>query len=58
MTNESKAMKEIHDIRLQIHEETKDMTVEQRIKHTKNAVCEVEKKYGIKFRRQIPTYLG
>jgi hypothetical protein len=53
MTNEPKAMKEIHDIRLQIHEETKDMTLEQRREHTRKSVEEFESKYG-KLRRPEP----
>lgn len=51
MTNEPRAMKEIHDIRLKIYEETKDMTEEQCIERTRAAVREVEEKHGIKFRR-------
>ena len=34
--NESKAMKEIHDIRLKNYEETKEMTNEEYIKHIKH----------------------
>jgi hypothetical protein len=48
---EPKAMKEIHDIRLQIYEDTKDLPDEQRAERTRSAVKEVEKLYGIKFRR-------
>jgi len=40
MASEPKAMKEIHDIRLQIYEETKNMTAEQRIANTQKAVEE------------------
>jgi hypothetical protein len=43
-------MKEIHDIRLKIHEETKDMTMEQRMEHTRKSVEEFEAKHG-KLRR-------
>ncbi len=50
-SNEPRAMKEIHDIRLKIYEETKDMTDEQRAERTRNAVREVEEQYGITFRR-------
>jgi hypothetical protein len=45
MTNEPKAMKEIHDIRLQIYEETKGMTLEQRREHTRKSVEKFESKY-------------
>ncbi|MCL2463323.1 MAG: hypothetical protein FWF44_11705 [Defluviitaleaceae bacterium] len=54
-TEEPRAVKEIHDIRLQIYEETKDMTEEQRMEHTRNAVREAEEMYGIKFRRAEDT---
>ncbi|MDR1573943.1 MAG: hypothetical protein LBS24_06495 [Clostridiales Family XIII bacterium] len=50
MSNEPRAMKEIHDIRLKIHEETKDMTMEQRMEHTRKSVEEFEAKHG-KLRR-------
>jgi len=51
MMNEPRAMKEIHDIRLKIYEETKDMTIEQRMEYTRNAAAEFEKKHGIRLRR-------
>jgi hypothetical protein len=54
MLNESPAMKEIHDIRLKIYEETKDMTPEQRTAHTNKAAEEFAKKHGIAIRWVTP----
>lgn len=51
MTNEPKAMSEIHTIREQIYEDTKGMTLKQRMAYTQNAVREMEEKHGVKFRR-------
>lgn len=51
MVNEPKAMREVHDIREKIYEETKDLTAEQRVKRTNQAVREMEEKHGVKFRR-------
>ncbi|MDR1322460.1 MAG: hypothetical protein LBK56_13745 [Gracilibacteraceae bacterium] len=48
---EPKAMKEIHDIRLQIQEETKNMTVDEIAAYYADAVRNAEKVYGVKFRR-------
>jgi hypothetical protein len=44
-------MKEIHDIRLQIYEETKSMTADERVSHTSNAAMELAKNHGITLRR-------
>ncbi len=54
MTNEPKALKEVHDIRLRIYEETKYLTPEQRAELTCRTVCEFEKERGITFRRLKP----
>jgi hypothetical protein len=43
-------MKEIHDIRLRIYEETKDMTLDQRMEHAQKSVEAFEAKHG-KLRR-------
>jgi len=51
MTNESKALKEIHDIRLRIYEETRDLTPKQRAELTSSIVREFEQKSGVTFRR-------
>ena len=50
MSIEARAMKEIHDIRLEIFEETSGMSSEQRAGRTQKAVEEFEAKYG-KLRR-------
>lgn len=55
MANEPKAMKEVHDIREKIYEETKDLTAEQRVKRTNQAVQEMEEKHSVKFRRSDDT---
>jgi hypothetical protein len=51
MTNESRALKEIHDVRLRIYEKTKDLTPQQRAELTSRTVREFEKESGITFRR-------
>jgi hypothetical protein len=44
-------MREIHDIRLEIQEETKNMTPEQEMEYYSAATRRVEEQRGIKFRR-------
>ncbi len=51
MRNESEPMKEIHAIREQIYEETKDMTPQQRAEHTRRAAEELATKHGISLLR-------
>ncbi|MDR1564027.1 MAG: hypothetical protein LBS74_03630 [Oscillospiraceae bacterium] len=60
MTNEPEAMREIHDIRLQIYEETKGMTAEQRADHANKAAEELVKKHGItlNWAKEIPAHLA
>jgi shikimate kinase len=48
MTNEPKALKEIHDIREKIYEETKNMTPEERANHAHNEAQKIIKKYNLK----------
>jgi len=48
---EPRAMKEIHDIRLRIQEETTGMTPEEVAAFYADAVRNAEKMYGITFRR-------
>jgi len=48
---EHRVMKEIHEIRLKIQEEIKDMTPEERAAYFANAVHEAEKLCGVTFRR-------
>ena len=51
MLNEPRALKEVHDIRLRIYEETKDLTPQQRAELTSRTVREFEKESGVTFRR-------
>jgi len=48
MKNEPKALKEIHDIREKIYEETKNMTSEERAKHAHSEAQKLIKQYGLK----------
>lgn len=56
MTNESEVLKEIHDIRLRIYEETRDLTPKQRAELTSSIVREFEKESGVTFQRLEPTH--
>jgi len=49
MTNEPEALREIHDIRLRIFEETKDMTPQERANRTNTAAAKLAQQYGMKF---------
>ena len=40
--------RDINRIRLEIYEETKDMTPEQRVEHTRKATDDTIKKYGFR----------
>jgi hypothetical protein len=46
--NESKALKEIHDIREEIYEETKNMTSEERVKYAHCEAQKLIKQYNLK----------
>ena len=48
MKNEPSALKEIHDIREKIYEETKNMTPEERVKHTHHEAQKLVKQYDLK----------
>jgi len=48
MRNESKALKEIHDIREKIYEETKNMTPTERTKYANDMAKKVIEEYGLK----------
>jgi hypothetical protein len=50
MMNESIAMKEIHEIREQIHLETKDMTPSERAKHANDQAQKLIDEYGLKIK--------
>jgi len=49
MANESDVMKEVHDIRLRIYEETRDLTPKQRAELTSSIVRKFEKESGVTF---------
>ncbi len=51
MTHEPRAVKEIHEIRLKIQEQTKDMTSKEELAFYNNAVVESENRRGRKFTR-------
>jgi len=51
MTNEPRAMREIHDIREKIHERTKKMSEKEVTAYFTNAAHEVEEMYAVRFRR-------
>ena len=53
--NEPRAMKEIHDIRLQIYEETKDMSPEERVELVRREAQEMIEKHGLKVKRLEPS---
>ncbi|MDR0460790.1 MAG: hypothetical protein LBH62_05085 [Nitrososphaerota archaeon] len=55
MANESDVLKEIHDIRLRIYEETRDLTPKQRAELTSSIVREFEKESGVTFQHLEPT---
>ncbi|MDR0608733.1 MAG: hypothetical protein LBG58_01320 [Planctomycetaceae bacterium] len=63
MTNEPKALKEVHKIREKIYEETKNMTPEERAKYAKNEAKKIIEKYHLKsnisveFSKQVYTNL-
>lgn len=53
MRRESQGMNELHKIREQIHEETKDMNIEEKIAYINKEADEVEKKYGLNLRKTL-----
>ncbi len=48
---EPEAMREIHEIRRKMHEETKDMPPEELIAYHKKLAAEFEKEGGVKLRK-------
>jgi len=48
MKNEPRALREIHEIREKIYEETKNMTPAERTKHTNDAAEKLIKMYNLK----------
>jgi len=55
MRNEPSALKEIHDIRERIYEETKDMTSEERATHAHHEAQILIKQYNLKIRSENRT---
>ena len=54
MMNNNAIEQDINRIRLEIYEETKGMTPEQRVEHTRKATEEAIKKYGFKVIEKVP----
>ena len=50
MMNESKALKEIHEIREKIYEETRNMTPAERAAHAHNEAKKLIEKYKLKIK--------
>ena len=57
MMNEPKALKEIHVIREKIYEETKNMTLEERVKHTHSEAQKLIKQYNLNIKYENKTLL-
>ncbi|MBI5789163.1 MAG: hypothetical protein HZA78_09950 [Candidatus Schekmanbacteria bacterium] len=53
MIDEPKPMKEIHEIREKLYEETKGMTKKELIDYFRKAGEEAAQKYGLKLRKMI-----
>ena len=53
MKNEPNAMREIHKIREDIYEETKNMSQEERAALTRKEAREIIEKYGLEVRRSV-----
>lgn len=51
MTTEKNMMSELHKIRERFYEETKHMTLEERLEYEKRDVAELAVKYGFRLRR-------
>jgi hypothetical protein len=50
MTNEPEAMQEIHEIRRQIYEKTKNLSMEERLELTRREAREVMEMYGLELK--------
>jgi len=51
--NEPMALREVHAIRLMLHEEKKNLTPEKRAKHTRRVADEIMEKYGLTHLRAV-----
>jgi hypothetical protein len=54
MTNEPDTMREVHDIRLQMYEESKDMTREEWVKQSRTESERIAKEFGLIVVDSIP----
>ena len=52
-SNEPRALKEIHEIREQIYEETKNLSPEERAERRNKVGREIAEKYGLKVRQKV-----
>jgi len=52
--NEPKTMRELHKIRERIYEEEKDLSIEERIKKTREESDKILNEYNIKLKRVNP----
>ena len=52
--NEPRAVREIHEIRAQIYEETKHMTPDERAAHASREAQDFLDQYGLKVKRPDP----
>ncbi len=55
MANEPKAMREIHEIRAKLYEETKNMTPEEHTVFYRDKAEEAAKRHGLKLKRPTPS---
>jgi len=51
MYKEPESMREVHKIRLQIHEEMKNFTIDEKVAYIHKTAQDAIKKYGIKIRK-------
>jgi len=52
-SNEPRALREIHEIREQIYEETKNLSPEERAERTNRIGREIAEKYGLKIKQKV-----
>lgn len=55
MMNEPKAMREIHEIRIKLYEDTKNMTPGEHTAYYRRKAEEVARKHGLKPKRPVPS---
>jgi shikimate kinase len=52
-SNEPRALREIHEIREQIYEETKNLSPEERAERRNKIGREIAEKYGLKIKHKV-----